>query len=220
MRFAIASEGKTDFIVLKNLLVGFFADKNLPVTRLRPRDDRPFGWGNLFRYLSSEEFAEDCSDDNIDYVVIQLDSNECADWKEGVRHIGADPEQVTAFVGQITTMLQSKIYAILPELLHDKLIFAICVHDVECWLLPFNTDGKAIAGKMVGCYNALEQIARKKGFSLNQKNYQEGKHYDVLSKSMKDGKVLMAQSAGNPSLGLFVQSLQLKFNGALRVPMA
>lgn len=192
-------------------MVGFFSDKNLPVTRLRPKDDKPFGWGNLFKYISSDEFAEDCADDNIDFVVIQLDTNECADWKEGVRHIGDDENQVPDFIQQIAALLQNKINKVLPVDLHSKLIFAICVHDIECWLLPFNVDLKAKAGKMVGCFNALEKIAASKGFSLNQKNYQEGKHYDMLSRDMKDNKLLMAKSGANPSLNLFVQSLHSKF---------
>ena len=58
MRFLIAGEGLTDFIVLQNLLRGFFNDKNLSATRLLPKDKEPVGWGNLFNYLTTEEFKQ------------------------------------------------------------------------------------------------------------------------------------------------------------------
>ena len=70
MRFAIAGEGRTDFIVLQNLLIGFFNDKNLAVTRLLPKDKEPVGWGNVLNYLSTEEFRIGALYN--DYVVVKL----------------------------------------------------------------------------------------------------------------------------------------------------
>lgn len=43
MKFAIIGEGKTDFIVLKSLLIGYLNDKNIPISRLWARFSDPGG---------------------------------------------------------------------------------------------------------------------------------------------------------------------------------
>jgi hypothetical protein len=77
--------------------------------------------------------------------------------------------------------------------------------------LPFNAKQPAHSGKIVGCGNAMEQIALKNGYSLHQKNYQDGKHYDTLSKEMKDNKSLHQKAGLNAGLKYFIDSLSLVF---------
>lgn len=209
MKFAVVGEGLTDHIVLKNLLIGFFNNKDLIVNRLRPLAKEPGGWGNVLAYISSEEFEN--SFDFSDYIIIQIDTKECEEWSRDIRNIGDDAEQLTAFIEQLKTVLIQKIDAELYEAQKDKILFAICVHEIECWLLPFNTTHKAHIRKMVGCYGALEKICVPKGFSLNEKNYQDGKHYDILSKEMKDNKILLKKSLLHPALTLFINDLHQKF---------
>ena len=206
MRFAIASEGKTDYVVLKNLLYGFFKDKNLPVTPLRPKDREPFGWGNLLNYIATSDFREDCEDENIDCVIVQIDTNECEQWA-GIKHLGDDAAEINSFIEQIVAALVARIGSEFYETNKLKIIFAVCVHEIECWLLPFNTQSKAHKAKLVGCYNTLDKVARKKGFSLDEKNYRDGKHYDDLSKEMKDNRELLRKSELNPGLKYFIQVL-------------
>jgi len=208
MRFAIVSEGRTDFIVLKNLLFGFFnKSRENHIVNLRPKDKEPFGWGNLLKYLSSQDFREDFKDENIDYVMIQIDTNECADWNEGLKHIGDNAAEINNFIEQITSVLIKKIGDEFYTANKGKIIFAICVHEIECWLLPFHATQPAHYSKIVGCANAIEQVAQKNGYSIHQKNYQDGKHYDSLSKEMKENKALFQKGKLNPGLRIFIDSL-------------
>jgi hypothetical protein len=61
------------------------------------------------------------------------------------------------------------------------------------------------------CFNALEAIANKNVYSLNQKNYKDGKYYDDFSKVMKSNKDIMAKAHLNPSLKIFIDTLSTKF---------
>jgi hypothetical protein len=70
-RFLFAGEGLTDYIVIRNLLIGFFKDKNLAISRLLPRDKEPVGWGNVLNYLSTDEFREGVN--NTEYIVVQIE---------------------------------------------------------------------------------------------------------------------------------------------------
>src|SRR5258708_29129719 len=102
-RFLFIGEGLTDFKVLKNLFIGFFKDKNLQFNPLIPRDKGPVGWGNVLRYLESNEFQE--AFENADYIVIQIDTDKCEEWKEGLRHIGNDAAAIDAFVESVIEAL-------------------------------------------------------------------------------------------------------------------
>ncbi len=207
MKFAIVGEGLTDFKVLKNLLIGFTKDKNLIVNRLLPKDKEPVGWGNVLHYLSSSEFQFGVKFN--DFTIVQIDTNECDQWGAGLKHIGDDDKQIEEFISQIIGTLKDKIETGFYDTHQGKIIFAICVHDMECWLLPFHASQPAHFSKIVRCYPTLEQVAQKKGFSLHQKNYEDGKHYEDLSKDMKDNKILFQKSKLNPSLKYFIESLSL-----------
>jgi hypothetical protein len=209
MKFAIAGEGLTDFVVLKNLLIGFFNDKNLQVTRLRPVADEPFGWPNLFNFLSTPEFANGVI--NLDYTIVQVDTKECVDWNVELKNIGDDRVLVSSFINEVIVILVEKIGQEFYDANKNKILFAVTVHDMECWLLPFNIETLAHQSKMVNCIATLERIANKKGFSINQKNYQSGKHYDEFSKDMKNNKELIKKSKLNPSLQIFIEMLERAF---------
>jgi len=209
MAFAIAGEGLTDYIVLRNLLIGFFRDKNLSVRRLRPIEDEPFGWSNLFNFLPTIEFKNGVEYAN--FTIVQVDTKECADWNPSIKNIGDETENVSDFINNVKTVLINLIGLDFYEVNQNKILFAITVHDIECWLLPFNSTNKAHQRKMVNCLKTLEDIAQTRGFSINQKNYENGKHYDDFSKEMKDHKELMKKSKLNPSLNYFIETLSSNF---------
>lgn len=209
MRFGIVGEGVTDFYVLESLLIGFFNDKDLPVTRFRPKQQEPFGFGNLMNYLTSEDFKIDV--ESIDFTIVQIDTKECADWNPSINNIGDDDAQIEDFIEQVRTFLIDKIGIDFYQEFQDRIIFAITVHEIECWLLPFHINTLARQRKMVGCYGALETKAVSKGISLNQKNFQQGKHYEDFSKPLKKKKELLLKAKLNPSLKVFIETLKEKF---------
>lgn len=210
MKFSFVGEGLTDFKVIKNLMIGYFNDKNLLITRLLPRDKEPVGWGNVLKYLPTDEFKAGV--DNSDYTIIQIDSDKCEDWGKGLTNIGSDATRIEEFINSIKVVLINEIGNPFYETNRNKILFAIAVYEIECWLLPFNSNTKAHFSKLVGCTNTIEKIANVRGFSINQKNYEGGKHYEDLSKGMKDNKELLKKSELNPSLKAFVDLLKTTFS--------
>lgn len=210
MEIGVIGEGLTDYKVLKNLLVGFSGNKNLDVSRLLPENTEPVGWSNVIKYLDTEKFRN--AFDFIDYIIIQIDTDTCQEWNLPVSKQKFEPGDIPGFVQQIKDSL---IHLIDPEFYQKnahKIIFAIAVHQIECWVLPFVSDKPSDSNKITGCTGALESIANRKGYSIDQKNYGDGKYYDDLSKGMKNRKDLMRISKSNISLGLFIKDLELGFN--------
>lgn len=209
MTFGVIGEGITDFKVVKNLLIGFFNNKNLQVNQLYPEQTQPGGWSNVLAYLQSEKFSQSLMFN--DYVIVQIDTKECEEWKAEINNIGDKEELLEDFINKVEQFLISKIDTNVYSEYKRNIIFAITIHEIECWLLPFISEKKAEHKKLVTCSKTVERIANKIGISINQKNYADGKHYDDFSSEMKKQKELLAKSELNPSLKVFMDKLQKTF---------
>jgi len=81
----------------------------------------------------------------------------------------------------------------------EKIIFAISVHSLECWILPLYKDLKK--EKVTGCFEALQ---------IESKSIKVKKDYDTYDKLTRDftkNKKLMPIIAKNISFGVFISSL-------------
>lgn len=85
----------------------------------------------------------------------------------------------------------------------DKIIFAICVREIECWLLPLWDTAKA--SKREGCANAVDRALGKKGEAPLNK---DPERYRSASKEYSRHKELLAKGPKNPSLKLFLEELK------------
>jgi len=98
IRFGLVAEGKTDIIILDNILYGYFNDlegDEIEVTALQPNLDETdsFGsWYNVLEYCKSAEFRE--AFDFLDYLVIQMDSDICEEL--GITQIGENQKSQIA----------------------------------------------------------------------------------------------------------------------------
>lgn len=81
----------------------------------------------------------------------------------------------------------------------NKIIFAVSVHSLECWLLPLYKSYKT--EKTKNCFNNLQRESKK--ISV-QKDYNT---YDKLSKPYLKNKTLLKESKKSTSLKVFVDSL-------------
>jgi hypothetical protein len=94
-----------------------------------------------------------------------------------------------------------------------RLVFAIAVHSIECWLLPlFHPDSPSHARKITGCLNAANEARSKR----NQRplstpgrrgDSKDPQSYHDASREYTKRKRLMALRDKNPSLALFVRQL-------------
>ena len=91
-----------------------------------------------------------------------------------------------------------------------RVIFAIAVDSIECWLLPHFDRHKA--AKITGCLEAVNKALRK----LNQDPLSNGTRkfiaaYESASAHFRKRKQLLAVHDKNPSLKIFVEALNAAF---------
>ncbi len=58
----------------------------------------------------------------------------------------------------------------------DKVIFAICVHSLECWLYAHYNDKPLKSPKITGCGKALDFTLQENGFQKNKNTQLYKKH--------------------------------------------
>ena len=213
--FALACEGVTDHAVLKNILLGYFKDQpRAPRTTQRQPDSDATGeatwqqygnWENVFRYLreglhrGALEFNE--------YLVIQVDTDDS-------QHVNYGVPQQEAGLSLGPEILVQRVVAKLRVIIGpddcitygDRIIFAICVHQIECWLLPLWETG-AKAAKTSGCLQPLNAaLARKNELTINPKDKKVPPYHNASSGYRKRA-TLLQEGTKNPSLAVFITEL-------------
>lgn len=168
MNFNIIAEGNTDFRVLRIVIESILEDAVVNV--LVPTVDAyshttigTAGWENVVNYLGSNLLKDAL--ENCDYLVIQIDTDEC----EHVNYNAASITQADQDISSFYEVIKNKIIEWINrfdsntyEIYKSKIIFAICIHSLECWLLALYVKQNELPRKRIlsGFYHLNRALAR------------------------------------------------------------
>ena len=231
LSFGIVAEGFTDQIVIDNLITGFFGDvdEEPTVNYVQPLLDatgargapEPGGWGMVLKFLELGEHRRALQFN--DYLVLHVDTDVSEQKGFDVPHREEGRElSVIELVTRVSEKLTGIIGAEFCAAHGDRLIFAVAVHGIECWLLPLLYQDNH-ARKITGCLNAANE-ARKKGgktplYTVVRKHVsKDPRSYQDVSRAYTKRKRLMALCDKNPSLALFVRQLDRTITAAAPAP--
>lgn len=210
--FAIVSEGNTDYAVLKNIILGWFKDQE-PEPFLKPYQPDPtatggnawqqFGnWENVLKFLREKKHQDAL--EYADYLIVQIDTDQSEHPNFGVsQRENNKPLPPPAMVTRVAEKLREIIGAPDMTFYGNRIIFAICVREIECWLLPLLDNSRA--GKCEGCTNAADRALAKAGEKPLNKD--PGRYRTVSSEYTKR-KVLLENGNESPSLEIFLNELK------------
>lgn len=221
--FGIISEGPTDQIVIENILCGYFKSPDLSesirfIQPFRDNTDKygianQGGWLNVFEYCRSKRLLE--SFEQNDYIIIQIDTDRSEDKNYDVRKTNREGLEYSSeqLIGKVIEKFQwifTNTFNEKYSLFKDRIIYAICVQEIECWLLPLFYDDK-IQYATTNCIKRLnDRVNEKFGFYIDPKNKSNrGTEYDKVSKAYLKNKTLIAKYKNNISLKVFIESLNL-----------
>lgn len=213
--FGLIAEGATDMTVLENILLGYFNDvegEKIEVNFLQPNTDETDsfgGWSAALQYCNSDEFKAAFGYCN--YLIIQIDTDICEEIN--ITRIGENEKsKIPEFLTTIRTkIIEDYIGIDFFEKYQERIIFALSVHSIECWLLPiYYTDKKK--EKISNCLETLNRALGKKNkrYIIHPKNKQVRK-YERLSAIFRKHKHLMKHSIENQSFQVFMEVLNQKF---------
>ncbi len=214
-KFALITEGVTDQIVIDNILSGFFDTNDIDINSLQPPFDETDknrlasygGWTLVLDYCASTKFKEVFQYN--EYIIIQIDTDVSEESHFDIPHRDDQGKELT--VNDLIQRVRAKFRALIGENFLDnhekRILFAISVHSVECWLLPiYYTDTRK--SKIVNCLDTLNrQLQKKENFSIDRdaKNID---YYEIIAKQYRKQKTLIKLYKENPSLRIFIEEIE------------
>lgn len=211
--FGLVYEGLTDKVVIKNILTGYFNAQKFRLRPLQPELDETdsnrvvgdTGWHPIIEYVGSNAFYE--SFQFLDFVIVQIDTDVCEQkhydvprYEDGVE---LEPLQLLERVrDRFRVWMGGDFY----EAYRKRIIFAIAVDSIECWLLPlYYPNDKSKRAKWKNCLDTLNPALNSEyGFTISAK---EECYYQKASKPYAKRKALLQAAAHNPSLKAFFDEL-------------
>lgn len=167
-KIGIVSEGVSDFFILKHIVERYLKEKDVYTIPLKPKvtsknKQEGFGtWQGVFDYIKGDDnLIVEAVKEGCEYVVVQIDTDVSSQY--GVEN---NPGDVQAFWTAIKDKLTRSVH---PDFPKDKLIFAICIQEIECWLIPFVSTIENECQNTDRCLNIVNRHIRTKG-SIDKQN--------------------------------------------------
>ena len=216
--FALITEGITDQVALELILEGHYrgrAGDGIDVNPLQPARDATDqarlppgafgGWELVLEFCSAHERIREALAFN-DYLIIQIDTD-CGDQpKYGVPlTLNGQQRPVPELIQDVRARIVGQLGADLYAACKGLILCAVCVHALECWLIPLHetradrklkTDGcaghlqralsraKMAYAKDYGCYSQIANGYRRRGIVAQNVQYNES--FGIFIDSLPD----------------------------------
>ena len=166
--FAIISEGISENISLHALVEKmrhtetYFADiqPRTEVKHSHTVQEGFGGWTEVLSHCNTEVFKQALQSN--DYLIVQIDTDRCDDPSFGIKKTDEknEPRTNEEIYSDIIARLLQEVDKGFYEENRNRIIFAICFDEIECWFLPlFYTDKRACA--TTGCIGKINQELKK-----------------------------------------------------------
>ena len=215
--FGLITEGVTDQQVIRAILDGFFDPEDVDVRPFLPIADKTYrhqtssfsNWQLVLEYCASPKLQEALP--FVDYLIIHIDTDRCDDPVFGVPKVeNGKALPAHDIVTRVIANLRERIGGPTWEMCHERILFAVSVETIECWLLPLFATGNQ-KSKHLNCLDVLNRCLRKKNRHPINPQSKEPRYYSELSRSYARRHSLFQHCAENPSLNIFVEQLRATF---------
>ena len=215
MKIGIVSEGTSDYRVLKHIAGRYLkqVDPNIQFVPLQPKEtplskQEGFGgWQKVFTYINGEEGEPNiitALNEGVDFIIVQIDTDVRACY--GVECSDNDKQQLW------DTVKAKLIECTCEEIDISKLLFAITIHSIECWLIPFLETNVGKCGKIDACVNTINNSMRATGNFIDPDNKNDKRAqqaYDYVLKRKKKKSELLTCAQYNKGFELFLKQLDV-----------
>lgn len=216
--FGVICEGPSDYRIVKRILDVFFRGNDPFISCYQPKQlpsgkSDYGGWPRVLECCGNSTLKEIFEFN--DYAIIQIDTDCSQDSPFNVPHLGDDgqPKSNDQLYEDVIEKLGSLIVQPDVQVNRDKIVFAICIHSIECWLLPIiYTDNRK--ENTINCLSALNRAIQQKYKGLvilkkSNKNENDGiKVYNKLISEWKRKADITNSSQYNLGFQAFIQSLE------------
>jgi hypothetical protein len=213
MKIALITEGVSEYAVIKHILFEYIGDDNLIVNQICPKvvNQKQMtvgGWAEVITYCQRPEIRDILIEN--DYLIIQIDSDQSQTTPFNVNHIDRQGKQKTSdqLLVDIIERLKSLFIHEIFRAYYPRIIFAICIHTIECWLLPvvYENDHRT---DTTTCLSKLNKELKRKnmnGIPPKGHHMRIRRLEEVLHLLRKKRNIVNAAQF-NPGFDFFIQSI-------------
>lgn len=142
-------------------------------------------------------------------MIIQIDTDVSEEINYDIPKRDENGEELTP--AELIEKVKEKFKGLIGEDFYIKynhrIIFAMAVHSIECWLLPLYYQDKR-KEKITNCLNTLNQeVGKRENFTIDANN-KNPQYYRKVYRQYCKQKVLMKFYQENPSLKIFIQEIE------------
>ncbi len=216
MKFALITEGASDHWIIRHIVEKYFKGTNLFFRQIQPqmvnaKQSSGGGWPEVLKYCKRDDDLREIFNTN-DFMIIQIDTDQSQTKPFSISH--TKPDNTSKSIDELHYDVLEKLRGLInPEILKefaDKILFAICIHSIECWLLPvFYIDNHKT--KTQNCLETLNVAFRKKDIHIitpKNKNEPIGKRaYESALKNWKRKHDILNSAKHNIGFKRFIDSL-------------
>ncbi len=140
----LVCEGVSEINIISRIVSKYLGD-DVDIRAIEPDTTTKNGFLVQSGYGGWEQVLRHCNDETVeqileynDYLVIQIDTDTCNLPGYGVNPLDANGQQKAPDVlyQDIKARLLANISANVQAKYNGRIIFAICMNEIECWLLP------------------------------------------------------------------------------------
>ena len=189
-------EGKTDFPIINSVLIGYFNKHDIDIAWVQPQNFKSqSNYDKVFKSCKPEKLRQYFQINR--YIIIHVDTDASADF--GIPHHEngelLTPEKlIEKVVDKFRLQMGEDFYGKYS----NRIIFAIAVHSIECWLFPLlASDDKS--SQTENCCQTLERAIPN-----FRKDYE---YYQEITKRYHNHDELLKLYPKNSSLKIFIEEL-------------
>ena len=194
---ALICEGVSEIKILTYIIERYLGD-GVEVNSIQPslkllhgqeKQDDNGGWLQVLHHCTDETIKNIMISN--DYLVVQIDTDACTQINYDVDIYDESHQKVSDEIlyERVCTRLKRDISEDIWKKYSDRILFAICFNETECWLLPlyYKNDAKKRCATS-NCIYILNQKLQKEGMGIPQDNKNTPmatKAYQKVLKKMK-----------------------------------
>lgn len=192
-------EGKTDFPIINSVLIGYFNKHDIDIAWVQPQNFKSqSNYDRVFKSCKPEKLRQYLQINK--YIIIHVDTD--ASPYFGIpHHENGKPLTPEKLIDKVIAKFRLEMGEDFYEKYANRIIFAIAVHSIECWLFPlFTPDNQS--SQTENCCKVLEKIVPS--FRKDYGYYQE------ITEKYRNHDDLLNLYPKNPSLKMFIEQLASK----------
>ncbi len=217
MRFALITEGISENKIIEHIIYKYFKGYDPEINQIQPpkymnKQSGIGGFQEVLKYCNESEKIKSALVEN-EYLIIQIDTDKAPEHPLNVDFLNSDniKKEPQILYGEVVESLGKILKPEIMEQFRERILFAICINTIECWLLPvyYTNHHKSDTTSCLSSLNKALKKDNKPTISTTEKNNNNSRlAYDEILKNLRSRKDIDQSSKYNAGFQKFIESLK------------